>query len=161
MVKSGGKWVDIPDEGGEKMLIGEYQHTIDSKGRMIVPAKLREDLGEKFIVTKGINNCLFVYSNEEWINFSHKLRALPLTNKEAQAFIRLFFAGANECELDKQGRILIPSNLRQYANLEKDVVVIGVLSRVEIWSKEAWEAYNNNASSDYDEILEKMAELGI
>jgi len=143
------------------LFIGEYQHTIDSKGRVIMPAKFREELGEKFVVTKGLDNCLFVYPNEEWRNLEQKLRTLPLTSKEARAFIRFFFAGAAECEVDKQGRILIPANLREHASLEKDIVIIGVSGRVEIWSKEAWDAYNNDSSLDQDAIVEKMAELGI
>ena len=116
------------------MFIGEYQHTIDPKGRVILPAKFREELGEKFVVTKGLDNCLFVYPNEEWKNLEQKLRTLPLTSKEARAFIRFFFAGAAECEVDKQGRILIPSNLREHAKLDKELVIIGVSTRVEIQS---------------------------
>lgn len=143
------------------MFIGEYQHTIDPKGRVILPAKFREELGEKFVVTKGLDNCLFVYPNEEWQNLEQRLRTLPLTSKDARAFIRFFFAGATECELDKQGRILIPSNLREHAVLAKDLVIIGVSTRVEIWSKEAWETYNDDSSLDHEAIFEKMAELGI
>ncbi len=143
------------------MFIGQYQHTIDPKGRVILPAKFREELGERFVVTKGLDHCLFVYPNDEWRNLEEKLRALPLTNKDARAFIRFFFAGAAECELDKQGRILLPSNLREYALLDKDLVIIGVNTRVEIWSKEAWEAYSNASELDHDAIVEKMAELGI
>ena len=143
------------------MFIGEYQHTIDPKGRIIVPARFREGLGERFVVTKGLDNCLFVYPNEEWSNLEKKLRSLPLTNKDARAFIRFFFAGAAECEIDKQGRILIPPNLREYAKLDKEVVSIGVANRVELWSKDLWEAYNEEANLDHDAIVEKMAELGI
>jgi len=146
---------------GEALFIGEYQHTIDAKGRVIMPARFREELGDKFVVTKGLDNCLFVYPNEEWRNLEQKLRTLPLTSKEARAFIRFFFAGAAECEVDKQGRILIPSNLREHASLEKDLVIIGVSSRVEIWSKDAWDAYNDDSSLDQDAIVQKMAELGI
>jgi MraZ protein len=143
------------------LFIGEYQHTIDSKGRVIMPAKFREELGEKFVVTKGLDNCLFVYPYEEWKNLEQKLRTLPLTSKEARAFIRFFFAGAAECETDKQGRILIPSNLREHASLEKEISIIGVSTRVEIWNREAWEAYNGESSLDQEAIIEKMAELGI
>lgn len=143
------------------MFIGEYQHTIDLKGRVTLPTKFREELGEKFVVTKGLDNCLFVYPNEEWQNLEQKLRTLPLTSKEARAFIRFFFAGATECEVDKQGRILIPSNLREHAALDKDLVIIGVSTRVEIWDKDAWESYNNDSSLDHDAIVERMAELGI
>lgn len=143
------------------MFIGEYQHTIDPKGRVILPAKFRDELGEKFVVTKGLDNCLFVYPNEEWNNLEQKLRSLPLTSKDARAFVRFFFAGAAECGLDKQGRILLPANLREHASLDKELMIIGVSSRVEIWSKEAWESYNNASDLEYDEVFEKMAELGI
>lgn len=143
------------------MFIGEYQHTIDPKGRVIMPAKFREGLGEKFVLTKGLDHCLFAYPNEEWGILEKKLRSLPLTNKDARAFIRFFFAGACECELDKQGRILIPANLREYAGLERDVVIIGVSTRVEIWSKDRWDEYNNASSLDHEAIVERMAELGI
>lgn len=143
------------------MFIGEYNHSIDPKGRVIIPVKFRAELGERFVVTKGLDNCLFVYPNDEWKNFEEKLRTLPLTSKDARAFIRFFFAGAAECELDKQGRILLPSNLRDYAHLEKELVIIGVSTRVEIWSRDAWEAYNNDANLEHDDIVEKMAELGI
>jgi MraZ protein len=143
------------------LFIGEYQHTIDPKGRVIMPAKFREELGEKFVVTKGLDNCLFVYPNEEWRNLEQKLRTLPLTSKEARAFIRFFFAGAAECEVDKQGRILIPSNLREHAALDKELVIIGVSTRVEIWSRDAWVSYNDDSSLDHEAIVERMAELGI
>ena len=143
------------------MFIGEYQHTIDPKGRVIMPAKFREELGEKFVVTKGLDSCLFVYPNEEWDNLEQKLRTLPLTSKEARSFIRFFFAGAAECEVDKQGRILVPSNLREHAGLDKDLSIIGVSTRVEIWNRDAWNAYNDDSSLDQEKIVERMAELGI
>ena len=140
------------------MLIGEYEHSLDVKGRLIMPAKLREDIGEKFIVTKGLDGCLFVYSHEEWQNIENSFRDKPLTSKDARKFMRFFFAGAATCEVDKQGRILIPTNLREYAGIDKDVVSVGVLSRVEIWSKEKWA--DNGDYDDMDEIAEHMAELG-
>lgn len=143
------------------MFIGEHQHTIDPKGRIIMPAKFREDLGESFVVTKGLDNCLFVYPNPEWKILEDKLRTLPLTSKDARAFTRFFFAGACECQLDKQGRILIPSNLREYAKLDREIVTIGVLSRVEIWSREVWEGYNDQADMDHEAIFERMSDLGI
>lgn len=143
------------------MFIGEYQHSIDAKGRVIVPAKFREKLGELFIVTKGLDKCLFVYSMEEWSNIESKLKVLPLSQKDARAFVRFFFSGAVECEVDKQGRILIPNNLREHANLEKDVILIGVSSRVELWSKDEWDNYNGNAELNYEEIAEKLINLGI
>ncbi|HHV38804.1 MAG TPA: division/cell wall cluster transcriptional repressor MraZ [Tepidimicrobium sp.] len=143
------------------MFIGEYQHTIDNKGRVIMPSKFREELGPSFIMTKGLDNCLFVYPQEEWNIFEKKLRALPLTNRDARAFVRFFFAGATECNLDKQGRVLIPGNLRDHAKLSKDAVIIGVGARIELWSKEEWNTYNDDDSLSYDNIAERMAELGI
>ena len=143
------------------MFYGEYQHSVDPKGRVIVPAKFREGLGEKFIVTKGLDNCLFAYSMTEWSNLEAKLKTLPLANKDARAFIRFFFAGASECEVDKQGRILIPQNLREYANLDKDVYIIGVSTRVEIWDRSKWETYSSDDNVGADSIAEKMEALGI
>ncbi len=143
------------------MFIGEYQHTIDVKGRMIVPSKFREDLGDKFVITKGLDNCLFIYSVEEWSVLEAKLKTLPLTSKDARAFVRFFFSGATECEVDKQGRILVPGNLRDYAGLEKDVAVIGVATRVEVWDREKWNNYNGDDNIGPDAIAEKMEALGI
>lgn len=142
------------------MFIGEYQHALDSKNRMIVPAKLREGLGSKFVITKGLDGCLYAYPLEEWGIFEEKLKTLPLTNKDARSFVRFFFSGACEVEIDKQSRGLIPQNLKEYACIEKDIVSIGVLSRVEIWSKEKWIKYNES-SIDFDFIAEKMNDLGI
>ncbi len=141
--------------------MGEYQHTIDSKGRLIVPSKFRDGLGQKFVITKGLDNCLFVYPMDEWNIIEKKLKNLPFTKKDARAFVRFFFSGANECELDKQGRILLPSNLREYAKLEKDAVILGVSSRIEIWSKEVWESYSQEAEMDYEEIAEKLQDIDI
>lgn len=141
------------------MLIGEYEHSLDTKGRLIMPAKLRETIGEKFIVTKGLDGCLFAFSLTEWANFEQKLRTLPISNKDARAFSRFFFAGAIECEIDKQGRFLISSNLREFANLDKDVIIIGMDSRIEIWSKDKWQQCDDNISAD--DIAEKMEMLGI
>lgn len=142
------------------MLIGEYSHTIDAKGRLIVPVKFRTELGERFIVTKGFDGCLYGYSLEEWAAIEEKVKALPLvTGKDARNFTRFFFSSAIECELDSQGRILISQGLREFASLEKEVVVIGVSSRIEIWSKAKWDLYNEE--QDSDDIAEKMAILGI
>ena len=143
------------------MFYGEYQHSLDSKGRMIVPSKFREELGEKFILTKGLDECLFAYSSEEWSNLEQKLKTLPFTDKDVRAFVRFFFAGATECELDKQGRILVPQNLRDYAKLEKDLYAIGVSTRVEIWEKDKWEKYCSGDNISPDKIAEKMSMLGI
>ena len=141
------------------MLIGEYEHSMDAKGRLIMPAKLRENKKEKFIVTKGLDGCLFAFSIQEWTNFEQKLRTLPISNKDARAFSRFFFAGAIDCEIDKQGRFLISSNLREFAGLEKDVVIVGMDSRIEIWSKEKWQKCDEDISAD--EIAERMEMLGI
>ena len=141
------------------MFSGEYNHSIDTKGRLIIPAKFREALGEEFVVTKGLDGCLFVFSNKEWQAFEEKLKTLPLTNKSARQFIRFFVAGATTCELDKQGRILLPGTLREFAGLEKDVVLTGMLNRIEIWSKAMWN--ENNSYDDMDEIAEQMTELGL
>ncbi|WP_077367843.1 division/cell wall cluster transcriptional repressor MraZ [Anaerosalibacter sp. Marseille-P3206] len=143
------------------MFIGEYQHSLDTKGRIIIPSKFRDGLGPAFIMTKGLDNCLFIYPQKEWNVLEEKLKSLPLTNRDARAFVRFFFAGATECELDKQGRILIPANLREHSKLEKEAVIIGVSTRVEIWSKTEWDMYNEDDSLSYESIAEKMAELGI
>lgn len=143
------------------MFYGEYQHTIDPKGRVIIPARFREELGEKFILTKGLDDCLFVYSSGEWCNLEAKLKTLPLSSKDARAFIRFFFSGATECELDKQGRALIPQNLREYAKLEKDIYIIGVSTRVEVWDRNKWENYSRDDNLSADKIAEKMEQLGI
>lgn len=141
------------------MFMGEYNHTIDAKGRLIIPAKFREALGDDFVVTKGLDGCLFVYDNNEWDVFEQKLKSLPLTNKDARSFVRFFLAGAANVEVDKQGRILVPSVLREFAQLNKDVVMVGVASRIEIWSKERWD--NTAIYDDVEEIAEHMAELGL
>ena len=141
------------------MLMGEYSHSLDTKGRVIMPAKLRQDIGEKFIITKGLDGCLFAFSQAEWFNFEEKLKTLPLSDKNARNFVRFFLSGATECEIDKQGRFLIPNNLREAANLEKDVIIIGVGTRLEIWNKETWKKCDEKISAD--EIAENMANLGI
>ena len=143
------------------MLIGEYEHSLDVKGRLLMPAKLRADIGEKFIICKGLDGCLFAFSQEEWSNFEKKLKELPLTNKNARDFVRFFLSGATECELDKQGRFLIVNNLRVYANIEKEVIIIGVGTRLEIWNKEKWELYNSDENLSPDDIAENMTMLGI
>ena len=141
------------------MFMGEYNHTIDAKGRLIIPSRFRELLGEEFVLTKGLDGCLSIYPMDEWEAFEMKLRALPLTNKNARTFSRFFVAGAAMCELDKQGRILIPPVLREFADLQKDVVSVGVLNRIEIWSKDNW--LDCNSYDDMDEIAEHMADLGL
>lgn len=141
------------------MFMGEYNHTVDIKGRLIIPSRFRESLGDEFVVTKGLDGCLFVYDHTEWSNFEEKLKALPLTNKEARQFVRFFLAGAANVEVDKQGRILLPNTLREFAGIEKDAVLIGVASRIEIWSRERWE--ETSGYEDVGEIAEHMSELGL
>ena len=141
------------------MLIGEYEHTLDTKGRLSMPAKLRRDMGETFILTKGLDGCLFAFSQNEWMNFETKLKSLPLSDKNARNFVRFFLAGATECDIDKQGRFLIPSNLREAAKLEKEAIIIGVGTRLEIWNKETWNSKDEEISAD--EIAENMTMLGI
>ena len=141
------------------MFMGEYNHTVDAKGRLIVPSKFREQLGDEFVVTKGLDGCLFVYENTEWKALEEKLHALPLTNANARKFSRFFLAGATTYEVDKQGRILLPAVLRDFAGIDKDAVLAGVLSRIEIWSKDAWN--ESNTYDDMEEIAENMEGLGI
>lgn len=141
------------------MFMGEYSHTIDTKGRMSVPAKFREELGESFVVTKGLDGCLFVYDMDEWKTFEEKLKSLPMTHKDTRKFTRFFLAGAALAEVDKQGRILLPAVLREFASITRDVVLLGVGNRIEIWSREIWEAQGD--FEDMDDIAERMAELGL
>ncbi len=143
------------------MLLGEYRHNVDVKGRVSVPSKFRGDLGQSFIVTKGLDNCLFMYSKSEWETFENKLKALPLTNNDARSFMRFFFAGATECEVDKQGRINIPQLLREYAGIKKDVVIVGVCTRAEIWDSSKWEEYTSSDSLNGNKIASQMSNLGI
>ena len=143
----------------QTMFMSEYNHSIDPKGRVIVPVKFRESLGTEFVVTKGLDGCLFVFPNEEWNIFEEKLKSLPMSNKDARKFVRFFLAGAAVVELDKQGRILIPPVLRECAGLEKDVVVVGVGNRVEIWDKGRWD--DATTFNDMDEIAEHMSDLGL
>jgi len=157
--ESGTKWYIL--KAMINMFIGEYQHTLDNKGRVTMPSKFRDDLGEKFVITKGLDSCLFVYPMSEWKTIQEKLKTLPLTNRDARAFVRFFFSGASESSLDKQGRVLIPANLREHSRLEKEAVIIGVATRLEIWSKDSWNDYTNDDNLSYDSIAEKMAELGI
>lgn len=153
MVHCGGKW-------GIKMFMGEYHHTIDEKGRLILPAKFRTELGEKFIITRGLDaeKCLYVYSMNDWNRIVSKLNTLPFTKKDARIFVRTFFSGATECEFDRQGRINITSPLVSYADLQKDCVVIGANDRIEIWSKERWDNFFNANSDMVEEIAEHLFE---
>lgn len=143
------------------MFMGEYHHTIDIKGRMIVPAKFRDHLGEAFVLTRGLDKCLFGYPLSEWKTVEDKLKQLPLTKKDARAFTRFFFSGATECELDKQGRVNIASPLVQYAQLDKECVVIGVSNRIEIWSKENWNSFVEDSEDSFAEIAENLVDFDL
>ncbi|MCH7320831.1 MULTISPECIES: division/cell wall cluster transcriptional repressor MraZ [Solibacillus] len=138
------------------MFMGEYQHSIDAKGRMIVPAKFRELLGETFVLTRGLDHCILGYPMDEWRKLEQKLKDLPMTKKDARAFARFFFSGASEVELDKQGRINIPSTLINHANLEKECIILGVSSKIEIWAKDAWDSYLDESSESFNDIAENL-----
>lgn len=143
------------------MFYGEFQHTIDPKGRIIIPSAFREELNVKFMITKGLEECLFIFSMPRWNSLVEKLETLPLSNNNARSFTRFFFSSAAQCEMDKNYRILVPQELRNHAKLEKDVSIVGVGNRVEVWSKEKWEAYINGDSLTPDSLSETFAMLGI
>ena len=143
------------------MLGGEYRHTIDAKGRVSIPAKFRNDLGNVFVISKGIGeNCLFIFTLHEWRRLEEKIKKLPLTDKKARRFSRYLIGGSSECEIDKQGRVMLPQYLREYASLKKDAVLVGLSTRVEIWDAEEWDAYNDLNTQDAD-IEDDMESLGI
>jgi len=143
------------------MFIGEYQHSIDQKGRVAVPAKFRPQLGTGVVVTRGLDHCLFVYTETEWQKLAQKLVALPLTQANSRAFVRLMLAGAMQVSLDSQGRILLPDYLREYAGLNKEAVIAGLFNRVEIWDKQKWQEYKTRTEAESDEIAEKLTDLNI
>ena len=143
------------------MFMGEFQHSIDAKGRLIVPSKLREKLGEKFVVTLGLDGCLFGYPLSEWEKLEEKLNEMPLAKKDARTFVRFFYSAATECEIDKQGRINIPVTLRNHADLTKSCVIIGVSNRIEIWDETRWQAFSEEAEENFDEIAETMIDFGL
>jgi len=138
--------------------MGEYNHSIDAKGRVIIPSKFREKLGDRFIVTKGLDGCLWVFPTSEWESFTEKLTSLPVARKDARNFTRFFMAGATEAETDKMGRILLPQVLRDYAKLEKDAVLIGTGTRVEIWNAQTWA--DISSFDNVDDLAEQMGEWG-
>lgn len=141
------------------MFMGEFQHNVDARGRLFIPSKLKEGLGDRFYATKGLESCLWVFPPTEWESIGEKLHSLPLSSSAARQFTRLFFAGATECEVDAQGRILLPANLRDYAGIEKDVVIIGVTSRVEIWAPAKWAEYCQKAEESFEETAEKLLDF--
>ena len=138
------------------MFMGEYHHSIDDKGRLIIPAKFRSELGDKFVITRGIENCLFAYPEKRWEEIVHKLESLPFTKKDARNFTRFFLSGATVAEFDKQGRVNITSPLINYASIEKDCVIIGTGDRLEIWSEDAWNSFFNSASINISDIAENL-----
>ncbi len=140
------------------MFKGEFNHTIDPKGRIIIPMKLRDELGDNFVITKGLDGCLWMFDNDQWEKVENEIREMPFTLKEARVISRFIIAGASDGEMDKQGRVLIAPNLREYAGLDKDVVLAGVGSRVEIWSKDRYEAASS--FEDMDAMAEKLIDLG-
>ncbi len=143
------------------MFMGEFQHTLDSKGRLIMPAKFREALGAKFVVTRGLDGCLFGYPMDQWEQLEQKLAEMPLAKKDARTFVRFFYSAATECEIDKQGRINLPTSLKNHAKLDKNCVVIGVSNRIEIWDETRWEEFSNVAEESFDEIAENMIDFGL
>ncbi|MFC7392452.1 division/cell wall cluster transcriptional repressor MraZ [Scopulibacillus cellulosilyticus] len=143
------------------MFMGEYQHNIDDKGRLIIPSKFREELGSSFVLTRGLDQCVFGYPLDEWKQIEQKLKALPFTKKDARAFTRFFFSGASECQLDKQGRVTITQPLRDYAKLEKDCAIIGVSNRIEIWSKSNWDSYYEESEASFGEISESLLDFDL
>lgn len=143
------------------MLLGEYQHNLDAKGRIAIPARFKEKLAAGAIITRGLDNCLFVFASEEWEALAKKLIALPLAQANSRAFVRLMLGGAMEVAPDNQSRILIPDYLRKYAELKKQVVITGLYNRVEIWDLARWDGYKKKTEGASDEIAEKLGELGI
>ena len=163
MAESGNKWgvtKATKKESNEKlMFMGEYSHSIDEKGRLIIPSRFRDELGTNFVLTRGLDGCLSIYPEAEWTKLEAKLRSLPLTNKNARTITRFLVSAAAQCELDKQGRILVPSALREYAGLEKDVVLTGNLERIEIWDKTKWT--ESTGFDDMDTIENNLSDCGV
>ncbi|MGN0710904.1 MAG: division/cell wall cluster transcriptional repressor MraZ [Anaerovoracaceae bacterium] len=143
------------------MLMGKYQNSIDAKGRMIVPAKYREELGYRCVLTRGIDKCLYIYPMPQWEKFMEKLSKLPTADPNARAFVRHFYANAVECDIDKQGRMGIPQELRDYAGIEKELVTVGILDKIEIWSKNEWHDAEELTEMSPNDVAAKMAEYGI
>lgn len=143
------------------MFMGEFQHQLDAKGRMIVPAKFREQLTEHFVITRGLDKCLFGYTLDEWTIIEEKLKALPLTKKDARKFMRMFFSGAVEVEVDKQGRINIPKHLMEYAGLSKEATVVGVSSRIEIWDRAQWHQFYEATEDEFETIAEDLIDFDL
>ena len=149
MVRSGRKW-------GITMFMGEYRHNLDDKSRIVVPAVFRPELKDKFIITRGLEKCLYIYTMDDWNKIVQKLETLPFTKKDVRTFMRAFFSGANTLEIDRSGRIVISSNLKEYANIEKECVIIGANDRIEIWAGNEWENFMNSYSDKISDIAENL-----
>jgi len=154
MVVSGGKWIT-------RMFIGEYAHTIDEKRRLAIPSKFRRALGKDAVITRGLDNCLFVFPSKEWNTLAEKLGSLPLGQSDARGFIRLMLAGAMDVSFDSLGRILVPDYLKEYASLKKQVIVTGVFNRLEIWDESLWQKYKNRSEKEIGNMAERLGELGV
>ena len=141
------------------MFIGEYSHNLDAKGRIIIPSKFREELHASFILTRGLDGCLTIYSLEQWDKIFIEINKLPTTKKAARQYVRVLTSNANECMLDNQGRILIPSNLAAPVNIKKECVVVGANDHIEIWDKATWENYFDEASKNFEEVAENLSDL--
>ncbi|OGH93226.1 MAG: cell division/cell wall cluster transcriptional repressor MraZ [Candidatus Magasanikbacteria bacterium RIFOXYD1_FULL_40_23] len=143
------------------MFIGEYNHSLDDKGRMAIPVKFRRELQKGAVVTRGLDNCLFLYTKTEWEKLAEKLAALPISQSNSRAFSRLMLAGAMDVELDKQGRVILPEYLRQFSGIKKNLVIAGLYNRLEIWDQDLWNKYKNQTEAESGAIAEKMGELGV
>ncbi len=143
------------------MLIGEYKHTVDTKKRLAIPSKLRRELGDKVVVTRGLDNCLFIFPKNQWNKLVKKLSQLPLGQKDTRGFTRLMLAGASEVSLDKLGRVLVPEYLKKYANLKKNVIIAGVYNRLEVWDEGKWKIFKQSTEKEVDNMAERLSELGI
>ncbi len=143
------------------MFIGEYTHTIDEKGRLAIPVRFRARLASGAVVTRGLDNCLFLYPREEWDVMAKKLATLPITQADARAFTRLMLAGAMDVDIDKQGRVVLPGYLRQYAGLNNNAILAGLYNRIEIWNEAAWRHYQENAEQQSNDIAEHLGTLGV
>ncbi|MFD1430918.1 MULTISPECIES: division/cell wall cluster transcriptional repressor MraZ [Lacticaseibacillus] len=143
------------------MLMGEFHHSLDAKGRLIIPAKFRDELNPTFVLTRGMDGCLFGYPLSEWEKLQEKLAALPLTKKDARTFTRFLYSAATECELDRQGRVNIPKSLIGHAGIEKECVLVGVSNRIEVWSAERWQDFADKAEENFDDISENLMDFGL
>lgn len=143
------------------MFIGEFNHTVDNKGRVSLPARFRDELSTTFYITKGMEGCLFIYDESEWKAMDEKIKRLRLTSKAARNFSRQFYGQADQLSCDRQGRFLIPPALRAYAEIEKEVVILGVSNRIEVWSKAHWDSYADQETMDFDELTDKLDDLDV